>query len=97
MRAKNVYNALMKLVQELNQKSGHLYFFVMDATCICLHDVTCNKIVFSEHPDKIEHLLAKMSDLKEAWRHHNFLKVSKNPDYVNMTLVAKIQNIYGQI
>lgn len=95
MRAKNIYNALIKLVSELNKVSGHIYFFVMDGTCICLHDITCNKIVFSDNPDNIEKFLMKLSDLKTAWRHHNLLRISKNPDYVNMDYITKIQKIYG--
>lgn len=95
MRAKNVYNALFKLVQDLNRLSGHLYFAVMDGTTITLHDVTFNKMLYSHSTDDIEKFLMCLSGLKDAWRHHNLFKMTKNPNYVNLDLINKIQSIYG--
>lgn len=95
MRAKNVYNCLFKLVQDLNRISGHMYYVIMDGNTITLHDVTFNKFVYTHSTDDIEKFLMQLSGLKDAWRHHNLLRMTKNPNYVNMDYIHKIQKIYG--
>lgn len=95
MRLKNIYNSLYKVLADLNRVSCHLYFVVMDGTLITLHDTTCNKLIYSHSTDDVEKFIMQLSGLKDAWRHHNLLRMTKNPNYVNMDYIRKIQKIYG--